>query len=187
MREYATAATELAGLGVADVPLLLPGVGLERELPRPRVGDGARSAVGIGELAPGDVLPRRRPRDRGVRALERKRSAAERPGRPVLRDDHGGRNRPLVPRAVDTRAVDVPRDLAPGRDAHGARRWPIQAERSPVTRDADEDRRGRRARDLALLAHRIPAVAVLENVGKLHRHGAPPGGLVHPVFAVFAG
>src|SRR5262245_27262029 len=102
MREYTTAATKLAGLGVADVPLLLP-VGLEREVPCPRVGDGDRNAFGVGGLIPGDVLPRRRPRDRGIRALERKRSAAERPG-PVLRDDHGERTRPLVPRAEDTRA-----------------------------------------------------------------------------------
>src|SRR5262249_15797234 len=53
MREYATAATELAGLGVADVPLLLPGVGLERQLPRPRVRDDDLRAVSLGDLAPG--------------------------------------------------------------------------------------------------------------------------------------
>src|SRR5262249_52438599 len=156
--EYATAATELAGLGVADVPLLLPGVGLERQLPRPRVRDDDLRAVSLGDLAPGDVLSRRRPWDRGVRALERKPSTAtERPARQALRYDHRDRKRPLVPRAVDTRALELVRELAHGRGAHGARRWAIRAERSPVTRDADEDRRGRRDRELALRTRRIPA------------------------------
>src|SRR5262249_60975044 len=122
MREYTTAATKLAGLGVADVPLLLPAVGLERELPRPRVRHDDLGAVDLGDLVPGDVLTRRRPRDRGIRALERNPLPAVRPAHQVLRNAHEVRSLALVPRAGDSRAVDLVREQALGRGAHRARR-----------------------------------------------------------------
>src|SRR5262249_62152806 len=73
MREYTTAATELAGLGVADVPLLLPRVGLEGQLPVPRARDHDRVPIApvTMRMLLIDVLPARRPRYRRILALER--------------------------------------------------------------------------------------------------------------------
>src|SRR6266478_8317434 len=159
---------KLAGLGVADVPLLLPSVGLEGQLPGPRGRDDDQAAADPGRLLPVDVLPLRGPRYRGIRALQREpvTRAHERPGRPVLHDVEQSRQTSLlVPLAIDVLRNVGPVHHPVRRDALIPRRYSIERKLALVARDADAEG-GRRvaAIDLAHSGIRIGAVAVIRDV-----------------------
>src|SRR5262245_39970156 len=169
---------KLAGPGVPDVPLLLPSVGLDGQLPGPRGREDARVAVAAARLLPIDVLALRGPRCRGIRALKREPRAAERPARPVLHDvEQSTRITLLVPVAIDAVPHVVP--------VHDPLRWgalrpphEIDREQALVARDADaEGRREVTALDLAIIGIGIGAVAVVQDVAIVSRFRAAPGRL----------